>query len=112
MGLEQKPELFGPNLGLMDSGAQLGGHVVDYTNSLSFVTVHGSGHMVPQFRPQAAEFLLNKLLTGEPFAAPLPSNAELEAMTDDEFDNALDAWTKHANNDVMPNRKENHELII
>jgi carboxypeptidase C (cathepsin A) len=32
--------------------------VVDYSHNMSFVTVHGSGHMVPQFRPQAALHLL------------------------------------------------------
>jgi hypothetical protein len=31
-------------------GAQYGGEVVNYEEGLSFVTFHGSGHMVPQFR--------------------------------------------------------------
>lgn len=94
--LQEKPGLFGPDLDLWDSGPQLGGHVRDYAFNLSFVTVHGSGHMVPQFRPQAAETLLRRLLTGTPFAPPLPSNAELETMTETDFDDALDAWTHRA----------------
>lgn len=53
--LLEKPNLFGPNLELRNAGPQYGGHVVNYDHGLSFATVHGSGHMVPQFRPQAAE---------------------------------------------------------
>ena len=56
--LASKPLLFGPNLALVDAGAQLGGMVVNYEHNLRFVTVHGSGHMVPQFRPQSALRLL------------------------------------------------------
>jgi len=94
--LREKPNLFGPNLELRHAGPQFGGHVVDYAHGLSFATVHGSGHMVPQFRPQAAERLLDRLLTGGPFAPPLPTDAELAAMTHDEFDASVEAWTKAA----------------
>jgi serine carboxypeptidase-like clade 2 len=34
---------------------------------LTFVTVRGAGHMVPQFRPEAAQYMLRKFLKGEPF---------------------------------------------
>lgn len=94
--LAEKPNLFGPNLELHDAGAQFGGHVVNYEHNLSFATVHGSGHMVPQFRPQAAERLLNRLLTGSAFAPSLPTDAELAAMTDSQFDDSVEAWTKEA----------------
>jgi len=94
--LLEKPLLFGPDLSLIDAGAQFGGHVVDYAHNLSFVTVHGSGHMVPQFRPQAAEHLLHKLLTGGDFSPPLPSNANLAQMSDGAFDKMLDTWTVQA----------------
>jgi Serine carboxypeptidase len=36
--------------GLLKVGAQYGGEVVNYEEGLAFVTFHGSGHMVPQFR--------------------------------------------------------------
>lgn len=94
--LEEKPGLFGPNLELHDAGAQFGGHVVDYEHNLSFVTVHGSGHMVPQFRPQAAERLLSRLLSGEGFAPPLPTDDELGSMSDAEFETSVDDWTERA----------------
>merc|ERR1711957_901358 len=98
--LMEKPTLFGPNLALRDAGAQFGGQVVNYAHNLSFVTVHGSGHMVPQFRPQAAERLLNRLLSGEPFAPALATDAELGAMSDADFDAFVDHWTDTAKKSV------------
>jgi len=92
----EKPSLFGPDLELRDAGAQFGGHVVDYENSLSFATVHGSGHMVPQFRPQAAEMLLHRLLSGSSFSPLLPTDEELGSMTQAQFDAAVDDWTQAA----------------
>lgn len=99
--LIEKPSLFGPDLPVRDAGPQFGGHVVNYEHNLSFVTVHGSGHMVPQFRPQAAERLLSRLLTGEAFAPLLPTGAELAAMSDAEFDDSVDQWTKKAKDAVI-----------
>ena len=62
--LDEKPLLFGPDLAVVDAGAQFGGHVTSYAEGLSFVTVHGSGHMVPQFRPRVGLHLLRKLVRG------------------------------------------------
>ena len=45
--LKQKPLLFGPDLSVQQPGVQFLGHVTTYTHNLQFVTVHGSGHMVP-----------------------------------------------------------------
>lgn len=108
--LAEKPSLFGPNLGLQDSGPQFAGQVVNYVHNLSFVTVHGSGHMVPQFRPQAAERLLNRLLTGEAFAPPLPTDAELATMSNDEFYTWNDQWTKAA--EAMVAGGSNEVLLV
>lgn len=41
-----KAPLYGPGLLVQDMGAQFGGEVTSYEESLSFVTFHGSGHMV------------------------------------------------------------------
>ena len=91
--LASKPLLFGPNLALVDAGAQLGGMVVNYEHNLQFVTVHGSGHMVPQFRPQSALKLLHNLLTGESFAELIPTDEQLAAFSDDDFNAWMDKWT-------------------
>jgi len=79
-------------------GVQFGGHVVNYKNNLSFVTIHGAGHMVPQFRPQAALKLL-RCLVGESALAFSPlfaSGDDILAMSDDQYDAFLDQWTKKA----------------
>ena len=91
--LQEKPLLFGPALSLGEAGAQFGGHVVNYAHNLSFITVHGSGHMVPQFRPRAALKLIETLIGGGAFAAPLLDDAKLAAMTDAAFDEWLDTYT-------------------
>merc|ERR1711865_578011 len=97
-----KPPLYGPNLELHDAGAQFGGQVVNYEHNLSFATVHGSGHMVPQFRPQSAERLLNRLLTGSPFTPLLATDKELGAMSDSQFDTFVDKWTVDAKSSAQP----------
>jgi len=94
--LLEKPNLFGPNLELLNAGAQFGGQVVNYEHNLSFATVHGSGHMVPQFRPQAAERLLSRLLSGSEWAPLLATDKQLVAMTDTQFEAFVDTWTDEA----------------
>ena len=66
---------------------------MNYQYNLSFVTIHGSGHMVPQFRPRAALRLLRNLITGNDFAVPFVSDAQLQAMNDNDFNNYLDMYT-------------------
>ena len=94
--LASKPLLFGPDLSFADAGVQFGGHVTTYEHNLQFVTVHGSGHMVPQFRPRAGAHLLRKLLTDEPFAPPLPDDAALASESERGFEKLMDAWTLKA----------------
>jgi len=49
------------------SNQHVGGYVTSYqaTNTLWFVTVRDSGHMVPQYQPEAALTLFNNYLTGK-----------------------------------------------
>ena len=70
--------------------------VVNYEHGLSFVTVHGSGHMVPQFRPQAALHMLRKVLDGARMSPLTLPNATMAAMSDADFNAALDKWTMDA----------------
>jgi serine carboxypeptidase-like clade 1 len=94
--IQEKAVMFGPDLLLQNTGAQFGGEVVNYEHGLAFVTVHGSGHMVPQFRPQAALHMLTMLLRGKELSPLLPLNATLTSMTDDDFSDAMDKWTDKA----------------
>ena len=70
--------------------------MVDYEHGLSFATVHGSGHMVPTFRPRAALQLLAHVVANDSFAPPLPADAALLKMSDDAFDAYLDKWVVQA----------------
>ena len=94
--LSKKDLLFGQTLALQGGGAQYGGEIVDYEHGLSFATVHGSGHMVPTFRPRAALKLIEHVIKGTKFAPPVPSDAELASMSDDDFDKFLDSWVDKA----------------
>lgn len=104
--LASKAILFGPNLVAQDLDiAQFGGEVVDYRQGLKFLTFHGSGHMVPQFRPQAALHFLTKFLHGNGpnddndlhlLSPLLPSNTTLELLTEDEFLETMNEWTELA----------------
>ena len=94
--LQEKPLLYGPDLATIDAGAQFAGHVVDYENKLSFITIHGAGHMCPQFRPQTSQLLIRKLLTGDAFAPPMPTNNRLASTNEEEFQRDMDAWVVEA----------------
>jgi len=94
--LAKKDLLFGPSLSPEAGGAQFGGEIVDYEHDLSFATVHGSGHMVPTFRPRAALQLIEHVVSDSAFAPPVPDDASLAAMADDAFDKFLDAWVDKA----------------
>ena len=46
-------------------GEQLGGFVTDYKDDVHFATVHGAGHMSPQWRPEAVFYMLQRFLGGK-----------------------------------------------
>jgi len=110
--LKEKPLLFGPELALRAAGPQYGGSVVDYQHSLSFVTVHGAGHMVPQFRPRAALHMLTKVLADEPLAPPLAPGNSLASMSDDAFDKYLDSWTLGAQGNPYVGAVSQHKKAL
>ena len=90
--LADKDLLFGPSLSLQNGGSQYGGSIVDYEHGLSFATVHGSGHMVPTFRPRAALQLLRHVVMNTSFAPPVPSDTALASMSETDFETFLDKW--------------------
>ena len=67
-----------------------------YDHNLSFLTFHGSGHMVPQFRPQAALHMLEKLIKRQSLSPLMPSNQTLASLSNSEFKDVVDAWTEKA----------------
>jgi cathepsin A (carboxypeptidase C) len=56
----------------------------------------GSGHMVPQFRPQAALHMIQKLVSYQDLSPLLPSNETLTKMCDKGFSKSMDSWTEKA----------------
>jgi serine carboxypeptidase-like clade 1 len=94
--LAEKAALFGPDLLCQDMGAQFGGEIVNYDHNLSFLTFHGSGHMVPQFRPQAALHMLAKLVKRQSLSPLMPSNQTLASLSNSDFKDVMDAWTEKA----------------
>ena len=79
--------------------------IISYQQGLSFVTIHGAGHMVPRMRPQAAAHFMRHFTASSrdscgdagPELAPLmPTNASLLAMDNTTFANVLEEWTKLA----------------
>ena len=74
----------------------MGGEVTDYEKGLKFVTFHGSGHMVPQFRPQAALHFLKRFVEGQELSPLMPGNNTLKELEDKGFKVAMDGWTEAA----------------
>mmetsp|Transcript_60723 Transcript_60723/g.135338 ORF Transcript_60723/g.135338 Transcript_60723/m.135338 type:complete len:212 (-) Transcript_60723:279-914(-) len=91
--LSRKDVLFGGLLAATGAGAQYGGEITDYEHGLSFATVHGSGHMVPTFRPRAALQMIAHIVQNTSFAPAVP---DLGSMSDADFDAFLDHWVETA----------------
>ena len=49
------------------AGTQVAGYVTEYSDNLQFITVHGAGHMVPQWKPAPALVMLDTFLQGKRF---------------------------------------------
>ncbi|KAK3267646.1 hypothetical protein CYMTET_23810 [Cymbomonas tetramitiformis] len=110
--LKEKPLDFGPNLGVVDAGAQFGGHVVSYEHNLEFVTFHGSGHQVPQYRPRAALHFITKLIYQESLSPFFDDDKQLESMTDDQYSSYLDKWTDQTNLDKIMIQHLRHKRLL
>lgn len=48
----------------VDGKDAVGGYVVEREGNFSFLTIRGSGHMVPEFKPEAANVMINTFLEG------------------------------------------------
>jgi carboxypeptidase C (cathepsin A) len=103
--LAEKSILFGPGLVAQTlEEAQFAGEVTSYEDGLAFVTFHGSGHMVPQFRPQSSLHFLKRFLyassgscgAGQELSPLLPKNATLVGLSEEDFEQAMDEWTESA----------------
>jgi carboxypeptidase C (cathepsin A) len=46
----------------LDGQERMGGYVTRYKGGFDYVTIRGSGHMVPEFKPAAAAEMLKQFL--------------------------------------------------
>ena len=51
----------------LDGCRKVGGYVTRYRQNFDYLTIRGSGHMVPQFKPAAAAAFLETWLSGEDY---------------------------------------------
>ena len=51
-----------------ESLGQVAGYVTSYASNLTFATVKGAGHMVPEVKPQQAWTLFSKFINSQPLA--------------------------------------------
>ena len=56
-----------------DGKRRMGGYVTRYVGGFDFLTIRGSGHMVPQFKPAAALEFITRWLRGEDYQAYDPN---------------------------------------
>eukprot|EP01013_Petalomonas_cantuscygni_P028034 TRINITY_DN5146_c0_g1_i1.p1 TRINITY_DN5146_c0_g1~~TRINITY_DN5146_c0_g1_i1.p1 ORF type:complete len:574 (-),score=63.37 TRINITY_DN5146_c0_g1_i1:152-1873(-) len=58
----------------LDGAQDVGGHVAEWPSShLQYATVRGSGHMVPEFRPEAAMAMITAWVAGHPLPRYVPA---------------------------------------
>lgn len=51
----------------LDGKQRMGGYVTTFEGNFSFLTIRGSGHMVPEYKPAASLAFLSAFLDGKPF---------------------------------------------
>ena len=82
--LEDKSPYWGPFLSYRSMDPQLGGYVKNFEKNLSFVTVHTSGHMVPQYKPVAALHMFKRGLASM-MLSPLLNETAINDASDASF---------------------------
>lgn len=52
--------------------------------------------MVPQFRPQAALHMIDRLINRQALSPLLPTNATLLELSEEDFEKTMNDWTTYA----------------
>ena len=50
-----------------EDGKQVGGWTTEYDGDFHFITIHGAGHMSPQWKPDRVHTMLSRFLSHKPF---------------------------------------------
>merc|ERR1739845_300563 len=64
LGLEEKEAW---RAWTVDGKQWMGGYVTRYAGDFDYLTIRGSGHMVPEFKPPAAFEFISRFLKGEEY---------------------------------------------
>lgn len=60
-----------------DGKQRMGGYVVAYPGDFHYLTIRGSGHMVPEYKPAVTLSFMTSFIKGEPYKAYVPPPARL-----------------------------------
>ena len=56
----------------LDGRQRMGGYVVSYPGDFHYLTIRGSGHMVPEYKPAASLAFLRAFVQNKPFPEYIP----------------------------------------
>ena len=70
----------------LDGKQRMGGHVVSYANDFYFLTVRGSGHMLPSYKPASAYVMMKSFIQQTPFPRYV---APSKLKNDDDWESIL-----------------------
>ena len=60
----------------------MGGYVTRYDGNFDYVTIRGSGHMVPELKPEAASVMLRSFINNEDYPSlQKPGSLKTEAVS-------------------------------
>jgi carboxypeptidase C (cathepsin A) len=80
------PEKQGWTPWTLDGKEEMGGYVTRYNNDFDFLTIRGSGHMVPQYKPKATYEFITRWIKNEPYQGykkvTPPASASAAVATD------------------------------
>jgi len=68
----------------LDGKQRMGGFVVSYPGDFHYVTIRGSGHMVPEYKPAATLAFLTAFLKGDKYPAYVPPPSAVRRGSSDE----------------------------
>ena len=65
-----------------DGEMKMGGYATRYANDFDFVTIRGAGHMVPEYKPEAALVMMRSFISKEDYPRYRPKRREQHLGTE------------------------------
>merc|ERR1712039_236291 len=67
-----------------DGKLKMGGYVTRYEGNFDYLTIRGSGHMVPEYKPEAATVLLRSFIKNEEYPRFVKPGSNQELTTSED----------------------------